>query len=99
MSRNKEFLVGAVILLAIAVGVVGTLWLQGTQFGRATTTVQVMLESVGQLQEGNPVTYRGVRIGHTATIEVSGEGVLVTLLLTEPVELPDDPGAVLSLRP
>lgn len=98
MNRSKEFLVGAVIIVSIAVGVGGTVWLQGTNFGRATTTVEVLLESVGQLSEGNPVTYRGVRIGQTASIDVEpgGSGVRVTLLLTEEVELPSDPGVVLG---
>ena len=98
MNRSKEFLVGAVIIASIAVGVGGTVWLQGTNFGRATTTVEVLLESVGQLSEGNPVTYRGVRIGQTASIDVEpgGSGVRVTLLLTEEVELPSDPGVVLG---
>jgi len=98
VNPKKEFLVGAVIILAIIVGVGGTLWLQGTNFGRATTTVEVLLESVGQLSEGNPVTYRGVRIGQTASIDVEpgGRGVRVTLLLTEEVELPSDAGVVLG---
>jgi phospholipid/cholesterol/gamma-HCH transport system substrate-binding protein len=53
---------------------------------------------VGQLSEGNPVTYRGVRIGQTASIDVEpgGRGVRVTLLLTEEVELPSDAGVVLG---
>ena len=98
MNRSKEFLVGAVIIMAIVVGVGGTIWLQGTNFGRATTTVEVLLESVGQLSEGNPVTYRGVRIGQTASIDVEpdGAGVRVTLLLTEDVALPTDAGVVLG---
>ena len=98
MNRNKEFLVGAVIILAIVVAVGGTLWLQGTNFGRATTTVEVLLESAGQLSEGNPVTYRGVRIGRTASIDVEpgGAGVRVTLLLTEPMTLPADAGVLLG---
>jgi phospholipid/cholesterol/gamma-HCH transport system substrate-binding protein len=98
VNRNKEFLVGAVIILAIVVAVGGTLLLQGTNFGRATTTVEVLLESVGQLSEGNPVTYRGVRIGQTASIDVEpgGSAVRVTLLLTEEMSLPADAGVVLG---
>lgn len=98
MNRNRDFLVGLVIIAAIAVGVGGTLWLQGTNFGRATRTVEALLESAGQLNEGNPVTYRGVRIGTVSAIvvEPAGEAIRVTLLLTDPVGLPDDAAVVLG---
>ena len=98
MSRNREFQVGAVIIMAVIVAVAGTLWLQGTTFGRATRTVEAVLESAGQLTEGNPVAYRGVRIGRVASImvEQDGGGVRVSLLLTDPVTLPDDAAVVLG---
>ncbi len=98
MSRGREFLVGLVIIVAVAVAVVGTLWLQGTNFGRPTRTVEALMLSAGQLDEGNPVTYRGVRIGTVAsiTVEPSGDAIRVTMLLTDPVELPPDPAVVLG---
>lgn len=98
MNQGKEILVGLVIIAAVLVAVVGTLWLQGTNFGRPSTTVEALLESVGQLSEGNPVTFRGVRIGHVSAIEVeAGDvGVRVTLLLDGEVSLPADAGLVLG---
>lgn len=98
MEGRKELLVGSVIVIALTVGVVGTLWLQGTNFGNPTTEVDVLLESVGQLSEGNPVTYRGVGIGQVATVNVEpgGQVVRVTLLIRQAVELPDDAGVVLG---
>lgn len=98
MNRSKELLVGAVIIGAVAVAVVGTLWLQGTNFGRTLTEVDVLVESVSQLQPGNRVTYRGVRIGQVSLIAVEpgGDGVRITLLLDEEVGLPSDPAVVLG---
>lgn len=98
VTGRKELLVGSVIILALAVGVIGTLWLQGTNFGRPTIPVDVLLESVGQLSEGNVVTYRGVRIGQVSLIAVEpgGQVVRVTLLLEQAVELPRDAGVVLG---
>lgn len=98
MTGNKELLVGSVILVALAVGIVGSIWLQGTNFGRPTTPVDALFASVGQLSEGNPVTYRGVRIGQVALVRVDpgGQVVRVTLLLEESVELPDDAAVVLG---
>lgn len=97
MTRGKELLVGVVIIAAVSVAVVGTLWLQGTTFG-PVRTLDVLTESAGQLAEGNAVTYRGVRIGQVTTIGVlpDGSGVRVTLLLESEVVLPPDPVAVLA---
>ncbi len=91
---------GLVILTALALAVIGTLWLKGTNFGRPTQVVEVLLESVAQLSRGNPVTYRGVRIGHVALISVEpgGASVRVTLLLDAGVPLPADAGVVLGSR-
>lgn len=98
MNQGRELLVGAVIIAAVVVGIAGTLWLQGTNFGRPNTMVDVLIESVGQLGEGNPVTYRGVRIGQVSaiTVEPGGGAVRVSLLLDESVPLPADAAVVLG---
>jgi len=93
--RGREFLVGLVIIVSVTVAVIGTLWLQGRTFGPVRTAA-VLTESVGQLAEGNAVTYRGVRIGQVQAIGVldDGSGVEVVLLLREAVQLPGDPAVV-----
>jgi len=98
VKEGRELLVGFVIIAAVTVAVVGTLWLQGSNFGRPTTTVQTLIASVGQLTEGNAVTYRGVRIGTVDVIEVEpgGASVRVSLLLRENLGLPDDAAVVLG---
>jgi phospholipid/cholesterol/gamma-HCH transport system substrate-binding protein len=95
VNRGREFLVGAVILASIAVGVGGTLWLQGRTFG-PIVTADVLTESVGQLGEGNAVQYRGVRIGYVRTVNVlpDGTGVRVTIVMENEVALPSDPAVV-----
>ena len=91
MTRGREFLVGLVIIVSVATAVIGTLWLQGRTFGPVRTAT-VLTESVGQLAEGNAVTYRGVRIGQVETIQVLDDGsvVEVILLLRQAVRLPVD---------
>jgi phospholipid/cholesterol/gamma-HCH transport system substrate-binding protein len=98
MNRGRELLVGFVIIAAVSVAAVGTLWLKGTNFGRPTTVVEVLLESVAQLSEGNSVTYRGVQIGEVSAIAVEpgGSGVRVTLLLDQDIALPADAAVVLG---
>jgi phospholipid/cholesterol/gamma-HCH transport system substrate-binding protein len=97
VTRGRELLVGVVIIAAIAVGVGGTLWLQGRTFG-PIAQVDVLTESVGQLGEGNSVQYRGVRIGQVATIGVlpDGSGVRVRLILQSDIALPSDPAVILA---
>lgn len=98
MSRGREILVGAVIIAALVVAVVGTLWLQGTNWGRPSIEVHVLLDDVAQLAEGNSVKYRGVNIGRVAAIDVEPEGaaVRVTLLLDQEVVLPRDAVVVVA---
>lgn len=97
MTRGKEFLVGVVIVVALTVGIVGTLWLQGRTFG-PVTTIEAVTETVGQLAPGDAVTYRGVRIGHVSAIRVleDGTGVRLTLVLRSAVTLPPDAAVVMG---
>ena len=43
MSKGREALVGVVIIAAIAVGVVGTLWLKRMHWGRPLTPLQILV--------------------------------------------------------
>ena len=50
MSPRREILVGTVIIVAVLIAVFGTLWLQGTNFGRPSIEVQVLLAPHFELQ-------------------------------------------------
>ena len=75
MNRNREFLVGLVIIMAVAVGVFGTLWLQGTNFGRATRTVEALLESSGRSASDPPAAFQAIGYRELAR-HLSGEWTL-----------------------
>lgn len=98
MSRGRDILVGVVILAAVAVTVVGTLWLQGYGWGQDMRTVEARFLEVGQLAEGNDVKLRGVSIGRVRGIEVEpdGQAVRVTMRIESDLQLPDDPVVILS---
>lgn len=98
MNRSKEIMVGLVILVGIAVAVVGTLWLKGTNFGSPDLPVDVLVQDVGQLRQGNAVKFRGVHIGrvHSIAVAESGQAVRVSLRLEQELEMPDDAGAVVA---
>lgn len=98
MNRGKEVLVGAVILAGIAVTAVGTLWLKGINFGRPAVPIDVLVQDVGQLREGNAVKFRGVQIGRVESFEVvpDGEAVRIRLRLENDMELPTDAVAIVA---
>ncbi|MBT8405401.1 MAG: MCE family protein [Gemmatimonadetes bacterium] len=94
----REALVGLVILVGIAVTVIGTLWLKGTNFGRPSERVDVLVQEIGQLSEGNQVRVRGVPVGRVMSFEVEpgGQAVRILLLLDRQVDLPEDVGALIA---
>lgn len=98
MTRGREVMVGAVILVGIAVTVIGTLWLKGSNFGRPSVRVDVLVEEIGQLAEGNQVRFRGVPVGRVMEFEVEpgGEAVRILLTLDRAPDLPDDVGALIA---
>lgn len=98
MNRGREVLVGAVILAGIVVTVVGTLWLSGSNFGRPSVELDVLVSEVGQLGEGNQVKFRGVAVGRVTSFEVEPDGnaVRIHLELDQELPLPEDVGAVIS---
>ncbi|HKJ03647.1 MAG TPA: MlaD family protein [Longimicrobiales bacterium] len=98
MNRGREVLVGFVIIAAVVVGVGGSLWLKGTNWGQPAVPVEVLLTDVAQLAPGSAVKFRGVQVGRVSTInvEANGQAVRVTLNLTEEIPLPDDAAVLLA---
>lgn len=98
MTRGREVAVGASIVLAVAVVVLGTVWLKGAGFGREERSVVAQFREVGQLMEGNQVKFRGVPIGRVEEIALtpSGDYVLVTMRVDSRIAFPEDPVAVLT---
>lgn len=98
MRLKNEALVGLVVILGIITALMGAVWLSGRSFGEQYKTVQASFTAVGQLTEGNPVTYRGVNVGRVSAIELSpgGTGVYVTMSIRPDVELRGDVGVLLG---
>jgi phospholipid/cholesterol/gamma-HCH transport system substrate-binding protein len=90
--------VGFVIIAAVAVAVLGTLYLQGTNWGRPAIPVEVLISSIAQVTPGTPVKVRGVRIGEVAgiAVEPNGQAVRVFLELQQEIALPEDAAVVMA---
>jgi phospholipid/cholesterol/gamma-HCH transport system substrate-binding protein len=98
MKGRNEVAVGAAVILALALIVFGTIWLQGRGFGREEMELVARFAEVGQLMEGNAVKVRGVPIGQVDAIglDPEGGGVLITMRVTSDVLLPEDPVVLLA---
>jgi phospholipid/cholesterol/gamma-HCH transport system substrate-binding protein len=98
VNRRNEVVVGAVLILAVALIVFGTFWLQGLRFGSEEREVQARFREVAQLLQGSKVKFRGVPIGRVERIELEqgGGGVIVTMTIDADVALPQEPAVMLA---
>lgn len=96
--RSREIIVGLVIILGAVVVVVGTLFLKGAGFGGEQLELEARVLEVGQLNRGNDVKLRGVRVGTVEEIyvEEGGGAVRVLMSVERDTPLPADAGVVLS---
>jgi len=98
VSRSKEALVGVVILASVIVVTFGTLWLQGVTLAATETEITAVFANVGVIRPGNPVKYRGVRVGRVReiTVDPGGELVRVVARIQEDTPMPADAVAILA---
>jgi len=98
VNTAREALVGVVIVTAIVVTAIGTLWLQGVTWGQDQRAMEAVFLEVGLIRPGNPVKLRGVEVGRVREIVVdpSGDMVRVRFRVNEGLALPPDPVMILS---
>ena len=82
---KQEVSVGLLVLAAVAIFVVGTMWLAGTPLGSGgRTDVQVQFEDVSGLAVGDPVLVSGYNVGRVKEVDFQAVGrILVTIELRE----------------
>ncbi|MDE2876700.1 MAG: MlaD family protein [Gemmatimonadota bacterium] len=97
MERRREILVGAVVVLGIAVGVIGTIWLKGG-WGSNQVALRTASTGVGQLVAGASVKFRGVAVGRVESVAVvpSGEAVMVEMTVRPDLAIPADAAVVIA---
>ena len=97
MKRANEALVGASVLVAIALVVAGSVWLSGARFGRNDMLKDVRVKTIGGLSVGDPVLLRGVRIGRVEAIRLApGDWVNVSLRFPARTDVPPDAVALFA---
>lgn len=95
MKRENEFAVGIVVIAALALVVVGALWLSGAHLGKAEATYTARFRTVGGLGVGSPVVLRGVRVGRVEAIRLApGNWVEADLRIYSGVTTPEKPAVI-----
>jgi len=85
--QETQVKVGFFILICLAILFFAYSWLGDWFIGRQFTTIQVLFEEVGNLEKGNTVFFRGVRVGKINGFQMRNDGVLVFLLIEKSVPI------------
>ena len=90
-NRQQEIILGVVIFFSAVILVVGTVWLSERYAGAAGGyRIHARFDSVPGLQVGNPVTFRGVRVGKVLSIGLVDGLPYVALGFASVSDLPED---------
>lgn len=84
LHYKQEVTVGALVLAAIAVFVLGTMWLGGKSLRTGDRLVRVQFGDVGNLKVGNPVKVSGVTLGSVEEIRFEDVGNVQVGLRLDP---------------
>lgn len=96
LHHKQEVTVGALVLVAVALFLAGTMWLGGRSFSNAPE-LQIVFPDAGLLKRGSPVRVSGVELGQVESIRFESVGkVLVGISLDEVVEPKIDASARLA---
>src|SRR5512139_359622 len=89
------FVVGAIALVVIAIVVLGS----GKFFKKTLKAVCYFEGSVGGLNIGAPVVFRGVRVGSVTDVILSVESTKLTFMIPVYIEIEPDKFTVNGVRP
>ena len=82
MKRRDEVLVGLLLIVAVAVGVLGTIWLVRGGFSSGYSLYARFPWGAG-LKVGQPVELAGVNVGYVADVQLDPNGTLITQMAIE----------------
>jgi phospholipid/cholesterol/gamma-HCH transport system substrate-binding protein len=89
-SRGLEIRVGAVVILAAIIAVVGTMWFQKFQLAEKRYAFFVRFNEVGGLVSGDPIQINGVERGRVNAVALGRDMVVAEMGVREGVVIPID---------
>jgi phospholipid/cholesterol/gamma-HCH transport system substrate-binding protein len=94
--RGLEIRVGAVVVVAAVIAVVGTMWFQRFRLVEKRYPFFVQFEEIGGLVPGDPIHINGVELGRVNGVSLGAGRVTVEMGVREGVPVPDDSRIVLK---
>lgn len=89
-SRGLEIRVGALVVVAALIAVIGTMWFQKFQVAEKRYSFFVRFDEVGGLVDGDPVQINGVDRGRVVAVTLMPGNVVVEMAVREGVGIPLD---------
>src|SRR3954468_6089919 len=83
LRYSREATVGAIVIVAIVVFVLGTMWLSGRSVGSANV-VRIQFPNVSGLKRASPVRVSGVNVGKVERIEFVDVGKVLVMASLPP---------------
>lgn len=83
LRYGREAIVGTLVIIAITIFVVGTMWLSGRSIGNRHI-VKVQFQNSSGLKRASPVTISGVQVGRVEKIELHDVGKVVVSISIPP---------------
>jgi len=90
LSRKSEIQVGITVLGALAILIVGIVWLKDYSMHRDQRVWRVRFQQTGGLAASDEVQVNGMRKGAVSSMKLDGDHVLVDLALDKEVQLTRD---------
>ena len=81
--KQTELKVGIFVLFSFLILFFSYSWLNDWFLGSSNETIQVLFENVNNLEKGNTVYFRGVRIGKVNALNITNDGIVVDLLISK----------------
>lgn len=89
-SRGLEIRVGALVVVAALIAVIGTMWFQKFQVAEKRYSFYVRFDEVGGLVDGDPIQVNGVDRGRVQGVTLLARGVVVEMAVRDGVAIPLD---------
>ena len=96
MRRRNEVLVGVMLTVAVAVGILGTIWLVRGGFSSGYP-LYARFAWGANVKQGQPVRLAGVQIGYVGEVELDPRGsIVVTMAVNDGYQVPRNATAIVQ---
>jgi len=93
---TNEVIVGAAILIALAIGIYGYIYLREIPVRRQGYNISVLFDNVTGLQSGDAITVAGLKVGRVRQMQLSNSHVAVKVWMSGDVPFPADSRAAIK---